>query len=331
MYPFVAEIRVFFGNFAPTGWATCQGQLLPISQNTALFSLLGTCYGGDGRSTFALPDLSGRAPLHADSNYSNWGSQFQLGEQIRWEGLLKSDKYRPAEMPSVEPEIPQKKAKRKKAPKQSAPATGESLGRLELTERSLTPLQRLAENLGESQNQTAQLINSQAEIVNRILTAALQAREYQKKSIEGEYGDAGASLKGLVQTIEELNQDPNALPQLKKVVTLLRESHEQTRQMIEFQVEVAGALENAAARVGEYRAGLSRGDFENAGASLRTLIETVNSLTHMWDSDRGLPGVATMLTSEYPPSTDPGQSKARVRFLAVNFIIALQGVFPPRT
>jgi len=61
--PFVAEIRIFCGNFAPRGWAFCNGQLLPISQNTALFSLLGTTYGGDGRSTFALPDLQGRAPL----------------------------------------------------------------------------------------------------------------------------------------------------------------------------------------------------------------------------------------------------------------------------
>lgn len=62
--PFVAEIRMFGGNFAPTGWAFCDGQLLPISQNTALFSLLGTYYGGNGQSTFALPDLRGRTPMH---------------------------------------------------------------------------------------------------------------------------------------------------------------------------------------------------------------------------------------------------------------------------
>jgi len=61
--PFVGEIRVFAGNFAPRNWALCNGQLLPIAQNTALFSLLGTTYGGDGRSTFALPDLRGSAPL----------------------------------------------------------------------------------------------------------------------------------------------------------------------------------------------------------------------------------------------------------------------------
>ncbi|MBX8465250.1 phage tail protein [Deinococcus sp. RIT780] len=62
--PFVGEVRLFAGNFPPRGWATCDGQLLPISQNTALFSLLGTYYGGDGRSTFALPDLRGRVPIH---------------------------------------------------------------------------------------------------------------------------------------------------------------------------------------------------------------------------------------------------------------------------
>jgi microcystin-dependent protein len=62
--PFVAEIRIFPFNFAPKGWAWCNGQLLPISQNTALFSLLGTTYGGDGKSNFALPDLEGRAPMH---------------------------------------------------------------------------------------------------------------------------------------------------------------------------------------------------------------------------------------------------------------------------
>jgi microcystin-dependent protein len=64
--PFVAEIRIFPFNFAPRGWAFCDGQLLPLSQNTALFSLLGTTYGGNGKSNFALPDLQGRAPMHPD-------------------------------------------------------------------------------------------------------------------------------------------------------------------------------------------------------------------------------------------------------------------------
>ncbi|MCG7624389.1 phage tail protein [Epibacterium sp. Ofav1-8] len=62
--PFIAEIRIFAGNFAPRSWAFCNGQLLPIAQNTALFSLIGTTYGGDGRSTTALPNLQGRAPMH---------------------------------------------------------------------------------------------------------------------------------------------------------------------------------------------------------------------------------------------------------------------------
>jgi microcystin-dependent protein len=62
--PFVGEIRMFGGNFAPQGWALCNGQLMAITQNTALFSLLGTNFGGDGRTTFGLPDLRGRAPIH---------------------------------------------------------------------------------------------------------------------------------------------------------------------------------------------------------------------------------------------------------------------------
>ncbi|MBZ5620036.1 MAG: tail fiber protein [Acidobacteriia bacterium] len=62
--PFVAEIRIFPFNFAPKGWAFCNGQILPISQNTALFSLLGTTYGGDGKSNFALPNLQGSSPMH---------------------------------------------------------------------------------------------------------------------------------------------------------------------------------------------------------------------------------------------------------------------------
>ncbi len=65
MDPFVAEIRIFAGNFAPKGWALCNGQLMAISQNTALFSLLGTTYGGDGISNFALPNLQGSAPMQA--------------------------------------------------------------------------------------------------------------------------------------------------------------------------------------------------------------------------------------------------------------------------
>ena len=63
--PFIGEIRMFAGNFAPRGWAYCDGQLLAVSQNDALFSLFGTIYGGDGRTTFGLPDCRGRSPVHA--------------------------------------------------------------------------------------------------------------------------------------------------------------------------------------------------------------------------------------------------------------------------
>ena len=63
--PYIGEIRMFGGSFAPAGWAFCQGQLMPISENDALFTLIGTTYGGDGQETFALPDLQGRIPLHA--------------------------------------------------------------------------------------------------------------------------------------------------------------------------------------------------------------------------------------------------------------------------
>ena len=65
MTPFLGQIMMFGGNFAPRGWAMCDGQLLPISQNSALFSILGTTYGGDGRTTFGLPDLRSRSPMHA--------------------------------------------------------------------------------------------------------------------------------------------------------------------------------------------------------------------------------------------------------------------------
>src|SRR4051812_11583318 len=77
--PFVAEIRIFCFNFPPTGWAFCDGQLLPLSQNTALFSLLGTVYGGDGKSNFALPDLQGAVPMHPGDGAGL--SQHVLGEE----------------------------------------------------------------------------------------------------------------------------------------------------------------------------------------------------------------------------------------------------------
>ena len=67
--PYVGEIRMFAGNFAPAGWMFCEGQLLPISENETLFQLIGTTYGGDGQSTFALPDLRGRLPIHQGNGF----------------------------------------------------------------------------------------------------------------------------------------------------------------------------------------------------------------------------------------------------------------------
>jgi len=77
--PYVGEIRMFGGNFAPAGWMLCQGQLLPISQYDTLFNLIGTTYGGDGQTTFALPDLRGRFPIHLGT--SSTGTNYTIGEK----------------------------------------------------------------------------------------------------------------------------------------------------------------------------------------------------------------------------------------------------------
>lgn len=76
--PYVGEIRMFGGNFAPNGWALCQGQLLPISENDVLFQLIGTTYGGDGEETFALPNLASRVPIHQGTGPD--GTTYQMGE-----------------------------------------------------------------------------------------------------------------------------------------------------------------------------------------------------------------------------------------------------------
>ena len=77
--PYVGEIRIFAGNFNPNGWMFCEGQLLPISENEVLFQLIGTTYGGDGESTFALPDLRGRLPIHMGTSTAS-GNTYQPGE-----------------------------------------------------------------------------------------------------------------------------------------------------------------------------------------------------------------------------------------------------------
>jgi microcystin-dependent protein len=78
--PYIGEIRMFGGNFPPNGWAFCNGQLMAISENDALFTLIGTTYGGDGQSTFGLPDLQGRIPVHMGTNPAT-GTPYTIGEK----------------------------------------------------------------------------------------------------------------------------------------------------------------------------------------------------------------------------------------------------------
>jgi microcystin-dependent protein len=87
--PFIGEIRMFAGNFAPAGWAFCDGSLLPISENDALFNLIGTTYGGDGQTTFALPDLRGRLPIHQ-------GPGFLIGQKAGTETVTLTTNQIPA-------------------------------------------------------------------------------------------------------------------------------------------------------------------------------------------------------------------------------------------
>src|SRR3954471_25080315 len=97
--PFVAEIRIFAFNFAPKGWAFCDGQLLPLSQNTALFSLLGTTYGGDGKSNFALPNMQGNVPMHPGQGPGL--SLHDLGETGGFETVSLLESEMPAHSHSV--------------------------------------------------------------------------------------------------------------------------------------------------------------------------------------------------------------------------------------
>jgi microcystin-dependent protein len=91
--PFLAEIKIVGFNFAPRGWAFCDGQILPINQNQSLYSLLGTTYGGDGRTSFALPDLRGRAPMHVGQ--SPGGASHTLGQKSGQEGVILSESEMP--------------------------------------------------------------------------------------------------------------------------------------------------------------------------------------------------------------------------------------------
>ncbi len=94
MEPFIGQVILFAGNFAPRSWALCNGQLLPISQYSALFSILGTTYGGDGVTTFALPDLRGRAPVHA--GHGPGLSNYSLGERTGTETVTLTEAQMPA-------------------------------------------------------------------------------------------------------------------------------------------------------------------------------------------------------------------------------------------
>lgn len=97
--PFLGELRLFGGNFAPQGWALCNGQLLPINQNQALFSILGTTYGGDGRTTFALPDLRGRVPTH--QGQGSGLSPYVIGETLGVESVTLNVNQMPAHQHTV--------------------------------------------------------------------------------------------------------------------------------------------------------------------------------------------------------------------------------------
>jgi microcystin-dependent protein len=98
--PYVGEIRMFGGSFAPAGWAFCNGQLMAISENDTLFNLIGTTYGGDGQSTFALPDLQGRLPMHAGQG-TGISQNYQIGEKAGVESVTLNSQQTPIHNHSV--------------------------------------------------------------------------------------------------------------------------------------------------------------------------------------------------------------------------------------
>ncbi|MEJ8562107.1 tail fiber protein [Yoonia sp. GPGPB17] len=118
MEPFIAQIMLFGGNFAPRGWAFCDGQLLPIASNSALFSILGTTYGGDGRTSFGLPDLRGRVPMHAGTGPGL--TPRQIGQRVGIEDVALSA----AELPNHNHEL-----LTAAAPAANDRASGDAIGR----------------------------------------------------------------------------------------------------------------------------------------------------------------------------------------------------------
>jgi microcystin-dependent protein len=113
MEPHIGEIRIFAGNFPPAGWAFCDGQILPISEYDTLYNLIGTTYGGDGQSTFALPNLLGRVPMHMGTGSS--GTTYQLGESSGTESVTLTTQQIPAHNHTLQGKV-------------SIPARGDSTG-----------------------------------------------------------------------------------------------------------------------------------------------------------------------------------------------------------
>ena len=125
MDPFLGQIMMFGGNFAPRGWAYCEGQLLAISQNQALFSILGTTYGGDGRTTFGLPDLRGRTPVHTGTGPGL--STYSLGERGGAETVSLTQSQMPAHTHVATAQTVTQIAVSSKDATSAAPAAGEAL------------------------------------------------------------------------------------------------------------------------------------------------------------------------------------------------------------
>jgi len=103
MLPYVGEIRMFGGNFAPAGWAFCNGQLLPISENDTLFNLIGTTYGGDGQETFGVPNLNGRVPVHMGTATS--GTTYQIGQMGGVESVTLNVNQMPTHLHTISGEL----------------------------------------------------------------------------------------------------------------------------------------------------------------------------------------------------------------------------------
>ena len=142
--PYVGEIRMFAGNFAPAGWMFCEGQLLPISENETLFQLIGTTYGGDGESTFALPDLRGRIPIHQ-------GNGFILAETGGAEEITLTVQQIPAH---THPLLPSTAAGSQNSPQNNVPAGSPSIDIYRETSPSVALAANMVGPVGGSQPHT---------------------------------------------------------------------------------------------------------------------------------------------------------------------------------